>query len=163
MHLPELKTSLLAKHLFYRVEALSKYFHVNGRPQVESVLKFEHAKAEAAGLDEERSEENQLEEDKENEDSMAKIVEEARTINETKSYLTMSELRNLYLLQKLKYQWILSRTYKPKKKFPTFKPKKKLEKAGEKRMKSFSLDIDDRSEVAPDESILSKSLLKDAN
>lgn len=121
---------------------------------------------EAAALYEERSEENESEKENENIlDSLDKIAEEARTIQETKSYLTIDELRNLYLLQKLRYQWMNSRTHKPKKTFPRFEPKTKQETAAEKaaekaaeRPQRTKSSQNTGSEAVPDESILSENL-----
>ena len=97
------KSRLLARDMFYRLDVLSKYFHANRSLQVESILKLEDFKAQA---DDYRLELKQrlAEIEPANEDSFEEIMQQAKTINETKEYLTTNELRGLYLLQKLKYQ-----------------------------------------------------------
>lgn len=151
-------------HLFGRLEVLSKYYQANNAVQVEPFLKLENVKAKAANYYEpDRAEVIETE----NDDSWEVIMEEARTINETKDYLTTDELRGLYLLQKLKYQYILSKTYKPNKKFPSSsKPRKKTQKLsstpGRSRFSSFSSDTSEATTngetVPPQLSIVSESL-----
>ena len=130
----KIKSFLDLNHQLYRLDILSKYFYSKKAIENEDDLieNLETAKEEAIKHEEKEEEfENDAnkEVDSTVEDTIEQILIEAQIINETKDYLTVDELRNLYLIQKLKYQFRSSKTYNPiKKAFPRENLRKKPKK-----------------------------------
>lgn len=120
----KIKSDFNKKHPLYRIDLLSKYFDSEYFNEKNNQMKnFEDIQNEMVKYYDE--EDKLSDQSNHTKDSLEQILEEARIMNETKEYLTGDELRNLYLMQKHKYQYIHSKTYKPKKKFPKTEPKKK--------------------------------------
>ena len=133
----KIKSHRAARDPLYRLDILQSYFLLKQRTDDtklddDSIQKFDDLKVESMRYYVDKANETTVDEnvDKDEDDeSLDAIMQKAKNIVETKDCLTGEELRNLYLLQKFKYQYRFSRTYNPRKKaFVKLEPRKKSDK-----------------------------------
>lgn len=133
-----LKCSFSSQHPLYRLDLLSNYFQAKivktNKNVDEYLMTLEDAELRAEGQVDYFMRKKIQEEVKMStnqalfESSLGTLEDIQKEIEllDTHDYLTSSEKRNLYLIQKLRRQFTNSKTYNPSAKFPKDSPKKKI-------------------------------------